>query len=812
MNRLVSAGGPAILAVMAALCVYWSLSTGVFDQRLWLPDVGSNGLLFLVLAAAVATVALVSHRLRLPPALVLATAGSVLSAAFIGPGPVAATLLILASAFCAGGTVLAASGREDGLRSGAMTALATALGLAFFSFLISILSFLPLNNPAVYLSVVLVPFFIRPRANWQRISAAWREARAEPPVPAWDRVFTGLTALALAVQLMAVLKPEVGADALSMHLHVFDQLREHGRFPYDVTQFVWSAMPLGVDWVYSLGAMLSGEPAARLLNFSAELLLVALLYSYVAGAAGTRAASLSVVLYVSTPLLYLESTSLYVENLWALWLVGALVCSEAFAKRGGTAWIVAAGVLLGAALSAKVITTLAAPLFLASAVMMVRNGFGARGILLLVVLAFVFGALPYANAWLRTGNPVFPFMNHVFQSPLFPPSGFNNPLYNHPFDWRTLYNVTFDSTKYLEGRGGGAIGLLWICVLPATAVLAWGAGRRWGILFLLSLAFVATVFVFQSYLRYVLPAFVLLAGTVGASMGWLGNEARWKNRFVAVLFAAGSLTGVYLYPSATWYYPALTAPPFPSQRDDFFKHGYEERLMPDLIRRHEFKNVLWLGRPLYAGTDARMTVVTWVSPGSNEAYRSLEDIAEARRWISALGVDAIVLATNNKACDRAFFCDYLSQHTSPVFSSGRVSLLAVKPAAAYGDELLSNPGFDEGTTGWWGRGIHDAATTSVLVDNHGAFRQGVAVVGGRRYLMSVTARCLDAKAPYRLQVNWMDGRKLLSSYVRVATCGDAPAPASDVVQAPPGASQAIVFASGHRRGLPVAIEAVSFKE
>ena len=130
---------------------------------------------------------------------------------------------------------------------------------------------------------------------------------------------------------------------------------------------------------------------------------------------------------------------------------------------------------------------------------------GARSWLLLVA-AIAIGGWTYANAWWRTGNPAFPFMNAFFRSPLFDTSqSFTNPMYLTPLRPWSLYEAIVDSSRFVEGSSGAA-GFHWLLILPLIYVAF--ARRRpaeqWACAALAVVFFVA-VWMQQSYLRYLLP-------------------------------------------------------------------------------------------------------------------------------------------------------------------------------------------------------------------------------------------------------------------------------------------------------------------
>jgi hypothetical protein len=76
-------------------------------------------------------------------------------------------------------------------------------------------------------------------------------------------------------------------------------------------------------------------------------------------------------------------------------------------------------------------------------------------------------ALPtYAISWRMTGDPVFPFLNQVFPSPIIDSSiSFVDYRYHQPIDWRSLYDLTFHCRLYGEGRPG-SLGFEFLLLAP----------------------------------------------------------------------------------------------------------------------------------------------------------------------------------------------------------------------------------------------------------------------------------------------------------------------------------------------------------
>jgi hypothetical protein len=343
---------------------------------------------------------------------------------------------------------------------------------------------------------------------------AWWGARPRD-CPRADLLATALLAALAAVHIAVAARPEVGHDALAMHLQIATEMYRDHRFRFDVGKRVWAVMPLGADFLYAATFQIGGEAAAKATNLAAFGLLVAWIARLARGSERVPCAIATALaaVFASMPLAFAETSTLYIENYWAAMLIGATVLAERAAREHDVDWGLASLWLAAGAMQAKVIGLLwVIPLSLGLAwALRVRLRTLDRRQIAALVAVLAVAAWPYANAALRTGNPVFPFMNALFQSPWFnTDQSFNNTRFNAPLTWRTWYDMVVDSGRFLEGAGG-APGLQWLLLFPACLVLL--RRTQWPtVLPLLALAgvfFVAT-WTQMSYLRYLYPAFALL--------------------------------------------------------------------------------------------------------------------------------------------------------------------------------------------------------------------------------------------------------------------------------------------------------------
>jgi dolichyl-phosphate-mannose-protein mannosyltransferase len=474
---------------------------------------------------------------------------------FAGLGPVAVIAVMALSAYVVGSALLGRFARAPGAEA-ELPGVAVRMLVGSCLWIGSIAATLPfpVHSSPVYVVLLAASLAAFPRTTRDCLAGIARWARREEKTTAAERVCFALAAIVAIVHVIVVAKPEVGYDAGTMHLQ-FAQLVAHAhRWPFDVTRYAWAVMPMGADDAYLAAFLIAGERGARLQNLLFGVLLCATLYGFLRLQASRVVALPSVVLLASTPLWFLESGTLYVEFAWTAFLVAALLATIRFARCREPAWFAAAVLCCAGAMTCKVIGIfLVAPIVLALLWLAARGELRLFGLLTIVALAAcVIGSWPYVNAWARTGNPVFPFMNDVFRSPFFPASAFNNPLYNAPLSLAAPYDLVLNSGRHIEGHDG-AMGVQWLLLFPLVACgLVFGANRRLrAMLFALALAFGIAVYAQQSYLRYLMPAFVLIAILAGWSLADCIRSPRAQFAFVGCACAI-ALVNVSLMPTASW--------------------------------------------------------------------------------------------------------------------------------------------------------------------------------------------------------------------------------------------------------------------
>ncbi|MEO8754400.1 MAG: glycosyltransferase family 39 protein [Casimicrobiaceae bacterium] len=483
--------------------------------------------------------------------------GILVASALLTPAVTLVVGLQLLNAFVLGDRLLARVQSGRAATDATHVAVATLTGASIWIGIMAATAAFKVHFVGVYAAALLLPLLFWWRATAEALRRVGQLlVRPGPPMAATERSWTALLMAMVAVHLFVVAKPETGYDAMAMHLQIPMVVAEAHRWPFDVTRYAWAVMPFGADWTFTAAYFLGGEGAARLLNFSFALLACQLLYALMRLHARRDIALASVCLVASSPLAFLETSTLYIENLWTAFLLGTLLLALEYLRTKSSRTLVALALLAAGAMQCKVIGVIwLAPLLAYVAYVGWRqrsfSELTSRQVAL-IAIAIVFAAWPYANAWLRTGNPVFPFMNGLFRSPYFDTvSSFNNLLYNAPLRPWSLYELIWSSGRFIEGSNGAA-GMQWLLLIPVIA-LAFIRRRplvQWLCLALAVIFFVG-VFSQQSYLRYLLPFFALFA-VLG---GWALSEIPDGRATRATILLIGGILiviNVRLIYTASW--------------------------------------------------------------------------------------------------------------------------------------------------------------------------------------------------------------------------------------------------------------------
>ncbi|MBT2338999.1 MULTISPECIES: phospholipid carrier-dependent glycosyltransferase [Pseudomonas] len=691
------------------------------------------------------------------------------------------------------------------------------IGIGTFGTLTGLAAYFPINYSWLHATLLLLPLVLGHQHAGATAQAFLRWVRAErapqPPLQTvLDVLIAGFACLYAAVAFM----PEVGHDALAMHLFIPAHLAQRHQWSFDAGTYAWAVMPMLADWIYGIGYMLAGETASRLSNCAFTLLVAWQVRNLTIWAGGTAtSARWASLFFLSTPLAFAESSSLFIESAWTAFVLGGSLAilkvsrftSEAPERQSQ---LILAGTLLGFALATKAITLSILPVLLVLLLMQykawVRPGV-VRTLLLGSIGLLLAGITPYLSAWHLTGNPVFPFFNGVFQSPLWPSVNFEPPaIFGKGVTWDTLYRMVFKAPQFIEGKAGAA-GFQWLLVPTAAVVLALSAQRKAWCILLLGAGAIILPFQSTAYLRYIFPSFALFS--VVLALPFSDNKVFPKT--LGIIAGASLVLANVLFIQAATYYGQIKPLALFSQagRDAYLSETLPIRKIVDAVNVLNVGNrpVAVFASPLMAGLKGDALYASWYNVTWKNEFDTATSPPALTRLLHRRQVGWLVIDHNSTPEAQL---ERLQNVSDAYVKMGALELRKVNQAP---QERLLNPDLS-GLEGWHltRPSSYDALRKVLTVTVTTPATQRVEAAPGQAFVSVVSARCATQTTPGRIQTNWMnaDGA-FISASIETFDC----TPQWETYEmngvAPADAAFAIIYASGHN-DTPVEFKSLSFKQ
>jgi 4-amino-4-deoxy-L-arabinose transferase-like glycosyltransferase len=529
----------------------------------------------------------------------------------VGAGvlPVLAALFFAVSAAALGDLVIRRSdfGRQPLLAY----AVSTTIGLGLVAATVAILVHFPVNRIWLYIPLLAIPPLVNARRVIWYMGAfrTWLTASRQDGAGAY---WVGALLLAvLAMHLVCVVQPETGCDALAAHLMVASNVASHGRWSFDYVHYSWALWPIASDWLSTVGWILGGEIAARLMNFTSFLLVLAMLHSLTVRISTRSIGRLVVALFASTSLAFGLTQNTFTEMTLTAFAFGAFVVIAGVGGPLSRSRLVAAGILMGACLLSKASAIyLVLPLAILLVVICVRQRgliksfayVGGAGAVCLAV-----GASAYIYAYTKTGNPVFPLYNDVFKSPDFPypAATFTDGRWVGHFSWLLPYRMTFASSGYSE-VSDGAMGFQYLLLCPAGLAAAL-VTRKKTLLMAAAVSLVAALILLVNtqYIRYLFPALAIgMLVCAGVFVHLPGQKTLERRAIIALGLAVVGLN-LYFLPAGAfnWTGFRLGGVFSPAARRSLQVAYAPQRLLNDVVNAEAGKSarVAYFGAPYGAG-------------------------------------------------------------------------------------------------------------------------------------------------------------------------------------------------------------------
>jgi glycosyltransferase involved in cell wall biosynthesis len=676
----------AALAITVGIEIYGFRVNDLFAQQIWYP-VGLRRFERFAEAFAILSAILIFAAPRYFGAIVAALL-VVLTAVSVGPVPVLAIAFFFLSANALG-SLLIRGGESDSVED---QVCATLLGVGIYTFLMTPLARVPVNYPAAWGAILAAPILIDLSALRRRLSA-WRAAVLSAPKPSLPaRAALALLLFFLTAQWLVNLKPEVTADGLAMHLSIPMNIALHHQLTIEPARFVWAVMPMAADFSYSIAYLLGGEYASRLIVFTMLVAVCALLCAALRRWTTPTLAYLLAAAFVATPLVQLVTGALFVENFLAAMVLAAMTAIWRLGDTGERRYFYLAMALGGAAMSAKfgalAFVLIAVP-FAFAAALHHKKAFGPRpgaAFAIGAVLLLAMAAPPYAVAYAKTRNPLFPFLNEKFHSPLLPAVvDIRDARFKQPLSWRTPYAMTFHSDRYYEGQNG-SLGFHWLAIVPL-GLLGFFVARRRPAVSAAVVAFGAgtVILTTEPNARYLYAAMPLALVPAGAALAWLRGQQRAVYSAALLVLVAATALNAYFLPSASYYHKdfAIQQPFSRAARDRYLAENASIRKVIDYFnRQHRGAAVLLTHEGSNAGIDGDIYENHWHQIANWTRIREAADVPALLRVVDSWNVRYFLgqKPGPGQFAEPQTLADLLAACTVPEFEVGDYYLARLEPA------------------------------------------------------------------------------------------------------------------------------------
>lgn len=295
-----------------------------------------------------------------------------------------------------------------------MVELAILIGI--FSYIVYASGLLSNLSSLSYLGMVFlgsVLFLAVKRKIWEKVISFFREILK-------DRiclVLFGLLFIQAIVNLLGALGPELGFDALWYHLTIPKIYLGQGRiFFIPGSLFYYSAMPKLTEMLYLVSLVFSsGGILAKLIHFSFGIFSAIALYNLARRYLRQRESLLTVLIFYTTLIVGWQSITAYVDLTRTFFEILALDLFLRWwgsdkEKKEAKVFLIESGVMLGLAVSTKLIAFATLPIFLLLILIKSKKTLTTFYFLLSTVII----PLPwFVFSFIHTGNPIFPIFSGI---------------------------------------------------------------------------------------------------------------------------------------------------------------------------------------------------------------------------------------------------------------------------------------------------------------------------------------------------------------------------------------------------------------
>jgi GT2 family glycosyltransferase len=736
-----------------------------------------------------------------------------------------------------------------------MGVISLAVGAGIMTFGVFIMGVLGLTSrTCIILALLIVTLccFSRLIDIFGRLRQRWQDQPVTVNEIELGALF--LFAALFIIYWLGALAPEVGTDALGQRVAVPAAWLREGQIR-SLPEMVFSYNFIAGEVLYLLIMPFAGLTAAKVTQFTLGLVLVFSAYFQVFKPHQWRSLALSLFAFWGSTVVWWQMVWGFVDLTQLFYYYCAVLAIHHWLNdMENPTWLVASGILAGLATAVKL--NGAGAIAISGMVVVGVSYYRSRSLAgavrsgLFVLLPAILVLLPwFTRAYIETGNPVFPFANQFFESPLYFPDIQKNPHgvgLKMPEVLGVPWNIFFKPLDFVQL--GTYHPLILATVLLGTTGLFKTAKKEWVWVLAGAAAFLAWLITEQN-LRYSMYALYLLS--IGLSYGILNWERLFSGKIQKTIFQffmLALMTGGFAIQSlrpSFWMNTYRSGPIFPV--DVIFGAQSEFEYLSTHVRTYFCSQ--WLNRRY--GSDAYVWLVTArdhlyfeskvtslphaIRPLTDPLFDILSDPTLAQDQLAAYQIlrDAgyshiLYSRQSGPESDTAggiFSAEFRAVYLQLECADRGLLLYKIRPTPLttgthpdIGDNLLINSDFEAtGAIGLlepWKLDGHGGVERSngngyVRLAESARIAQSVSVEGDQTYQITVDFWALNAQPDLFVQINWYDssGALIMAQRESVFPVGNGASVFKFYQTAPPNARSVILYI----QGTEVAVDNVFFR-
>jgi|GEM_PF-6470875 len=442
-----------------------------------------------------------------------------------------------------------------------ITILSIAIGFGVYSFFVLGLLVAGIFYPAVIYSMLILFSLI----FLQEIIALFRESFDQVKTfssfinnainPTLVSILISVLLIMILVNFINAIAPETAYDGLNYHLTVPKIYIEHHRI-VNLPNILQSYFAKSVEIIYASGMIIGGQITAKLISYGFGILSVLSIICLAKRFFSLETAIIAASLFFIAPHVSWLTTTTDVELAVSFYAICVIFVLLLWRVNNKKTLLFLCGILAGIALSVK-LTSILFLIPIALSVIMISyrsSGSVKRVILDLVVfgLPILIMATPwYLITYFQTGNPVFPFFNGLFKSPLL-------ASVNTNLDWKAFgmgYKLKdillfpFYVTYFSEIYGmfpNGTIGIIMFLSIPSIFFIR--KSKEIFILIFVSIISIIICLSIVQYFRYMIPILGVLSILAGYLLShFINNYTKFYKCVCGSLLIINLFTCVPVY-------------------------------------------------------------------------------------------------------------------------------------------------------------------------------------------------------------------------------------------------------------------------